>query len=1245
MLKGLLEDKSVSRRSFLKGTAALGAMATLYGCAQEEDPLYNTDYLDHKIDDEFFTNTPVYRYGTSTHNCGGRCIIRAQVFEDKATGKHRIVRFLTDETTVAYDGTPITSNNVDEISANTTQARACSRCRAYKTRLYHPGRLKYALKQTKERGDITGFQRIPWNQAIKEIAERLKAVQGKYGAEAFHSIYACGNIASQFQGGSYTGLFASADDISPALRLLGGASAYTSDYSFHQGSYMGGYGTAYSGMINMSADPLFYSLQDGIKKHFVMWGSNIPTTRNPKAFSWTKAIEGIKANGGLIKFIGPELSEIGIAQANEWYQIRPYTDVALVLGMLYHMIDLTFDKTTGAIKQGGLDVDYLDTMVYGFFETPAYWRDTRPYTDGTTTFIGKTKNTNYGVISLQEPDDAKNWKVEEGLWYVRSNGSVGTTSVNNPDKDPVDKNEYTVTRRWINGTQCSYHSPAYTYVAAIPAGQSLSAYIMGDDDRLTKAQYSASKNYMAGQFTGKKRNTSIAKFTFTDSSNTKYQYKKEMNVAKTPKWASEITGVAEQDIKDLAEFYLRCGNSNGKERVYNEWAGGQLKQNDGTVTLYALQTLLIATKNWGYKGTGIKNNAIGVSKKTDPNQISNGDITPATWKDVPAMSCHPRISVTQWHNAIKMAFGDELKKNGYVPNIPDWVNANDKGKPKYKGVKGEVYFDDGGVKSLVNRKDITGVGKGVPKTFTVIEKITVPGKKEKQDVTCTYYDFKGNKVQDKGTLQDQSANVEYSGHRFILNSAGNIPMNQHGNTIDSARMYKALPTFGYGTHQVAQEDAFYLVTFDNFMSQSARYSDYVLPAETTWEQADFVAIENSGTLFVDAVKAGPGESISTWEFMRDLIGAHTPENLPKFTGGNKNNKEPKDVKFEDVVRDAFENTISKDKESPYYGKTWSQFLEKPISHAKPETTSADETNKIRVAYDKADKTKAFFPGVTTVDWSNECGVYGFSNNDNGQHGFAETESCPKQTGMFQVYSGTLVWRYENLYSKYHGYLTKDKQGQINKDEEGDPMVYPIPVYFNYEDHFRVAYGLDNNEQLKDRYLLTTTHDRFRAHSSQAENPYLRELTHRVVGGELYSGNDAGKYANLGTGQYNTNNIPNLNELIDNNGLPKVGQEKRASYADIWVNDEDFAGVADGTLVKVSNEIGAVVCAIRKTGRCVPGYVGLHQGCWTDLRGDLNGKPLDVGGNCNTLMPSTPSRIDHGNGTQSAMVKIEILKNA
>ncbi len=1107
-------------------------------------------------DDLYYTENPTFRYGTSTHNCGGRCIIRAQVTPDG-----RIVRFLTDETKYAYDGTSIDNNH-----PNTTQARACARCRAYKGRLYHPGRLKYPLKQTKERGDISGFQRITWEQALSEIAARLKAVQGKYGAEAFHPIYACGNIASSFQGGSYTGLFEVNDfgTISPALRLLGGASGYTSDYSFHQGSYMGGYGTAYSGMINMSPSPEFLDR----KMHFVMWGSNIPTTHNPKAFSWTKGIENMKNHGGTVKFIGPELSEIGIAQANEWIRIKPYTDVALILGMLYHMLDLTFDEN-GNINQDGLDVNYLDKMVYGFFETPEYWRNK---TTGEISFDNKSADTNY------------------------------------------------------------------IYVAAIPAGQSFSAYIMGDDARLTKAKYSASQNYMAQQFASKvdKRNTSVAKFSFANIQNTKYDYKKQMNVKKTPKWAEKITGVPEAKIKELAEFYLKCAKD--KVPVYNEWAGGQLKQNDGTITLYALQALLIISKNWGITGTGIANNAIGVSKTTDPNQITASLLRPAAWDDgtIAKMGPHPKISVTQWHNAIKMAFSKELAANGYKPNIPDWVKASGKGKPKYiAGKKGQVYFDDGGVKSLVNRQGITGVGKDSPATFTVNNiEVTMPDG-TKRSVTHEYYDFKDNKVSTGGTLVDQTDNVTFSGFRFILNSAGNIPINQHANPIDSARMYKALPTYGYGPYPTGNmADAFYLVTFDNFMSPSARYSDYVLPAKTTWEQEDFVTIENSGTLYVDSVIPGPGESKSSWDFVRELIYHYGgKDSAVNFTGLQSNSS------FRDVVQKQYNENIKTNAQSPYYGKTWDEFIKKPISHAKPKTERVDMvTHSTRTAYESKGAMDAFYPNVTTADWSNDSGVFGFGNDlyDTKIHSFAETESCSKQTGMFQVYSGTLVWRYENLFSKWHGYLPKAKQGQINKDEEGDPVAYPIPVYFNYQDHFRVAYGLNSNDDLKGRYLLTTTHDRFRAHSSQAENPYLRELTHRTIGGALYSGNDSGTYA---VSNGDDVSFPALNSLIGEDGKPVAGAEQRASYADIWVNDEDFADYNDGDLVKVSNEIGAVYCTIRKTARCVPGYVGLHQGCWYDPR-EINGETVDVGGNCNTLMPSTPSRLDHGNGVQSAMVKIE-----
>lgn len=1164
------DDKfHLSRRGFLKGAVAVGAAATVYGCSKDDGEIIyagggtggsQSTYQD----DVYYSKTPQFRYGTSAHNCGGRCIIKAQVTDDG-----RIVRFLTDETKYAYDGTLI-----DNDHRNTTQARACSRCRAYKGRLYHPGRLKYPLKQTKKRGDVTGFVRITWQQALSEITQRLKAVQNKYGATAFHSLYACGNIASSFQGGGYTGIFEVNDfgTISPALRLLGGATGYTSDYSFHQGSYMGGYGTAYSGMINMAPTPNQLAL---FNTDFVMWGSNIPTTHNPKAFSWVKSIEDMKKRGGKVTFIGPELSEIGISQADEWIQIKPYTDTALIIGMLYHMIDITLDpakKLNSATPS--LDLDYIDVMVYGFFDSPAYW-----------------VNTTDGSITLDAPIDTTN----------------------------------------------------YRYIQEVPAGRSLSAYVMGNDTRLTNTAYGTS-NYMAKMFTekylGLKRNKGVANYAIP--AGTKYKYKQSLNKPKTPAWASQITGVPEDRIKQLAEFYLTRGHN--KQPVYNEWAGGQLKQNDGCVTLYAIQTLLILSKNWGISGTGIVNNAVGVEKIIDPNEISAATLKPSSWTDgtIPPMAFHPKPSVTQWHNAIKFAFGTELKANGYVPNIPDWLKAG--GKPQYQGKTGEVYFDDGGVKALVARKFITPTSGDVlnpTKMFTSEHQVRMPDGTMKS-VIHNYYDFEGRNQ----TNPTDATNVLFSGFRFILNSAGNIPINQHANPIDSARMYEALPTYGYGNHQVGIADAFYLVTFDNFMSPSARYSDYVLPAKTTWEQEDFVAIENSGNLYVDSVIDGPGESMSSWDFAREWIKVYAGNDKARlFTGVGSESS------FKDVVQKTYNEVIKTDSNSPFYNKTWEQFLEKPISHAKPETNppTSRVTNEIRAkyeaymaAYKNGSNTGGFLPGIVSADWSNASGVFGFCNDpyDSNGEGFAETESCPSQTGRFQVYSNALVWRYENLFSKWHGYLPKDKQGQINKDEEGSPIVYPIIMYFDYEDHFRVAYGLNDTSELAGRFLLTTTHDKFRAHSSQSENPYLRELTHRVERGALYSGNDSGSYAISNNPNNNMNEFPNINSLIGDDGLPI--DNTKASYTDIWVNPEDFASYADGQLVKVENEIGAVYCTIRKTNRCVKGFVGLHQGCWYDPR-TIGNQIIDVGGNCNTLMPSTPSRMDHGNGVQSAMVKISPVR--
>lgn len=844
----------------------------------------------------------------------------------------------------------------------------------------------------------------------------------------------------------------------------------------------------------------------------------------------------MRARGGKVWFIGPEFSEIGIAQADEWIQIRPYTDTALVLGMLHHMITETVDGS-GKLTGRGLDLDYIDTMVYGFFDSPAYYLDT-------------------------------------------ATGEISTSTQNGGN--------------WIE-------------IPEVPAGRSLSAYVLGsNDDRLTKLAYGTS-NYTATQFGGTSRMRNMATCTYTSKVTApSFAYKTHFGEAKTPEWASAITGVPADKIRELANVYL-----DSSKKIWNEWAGGLQKQAEGVTAILAIQTLCILTKVWGYKGGGFMNQAITPSRTANANQLTDAEIQANVgWNNVAGMRAHPQPSVAQWHNAIKAAFGNELKTNGYRPsNIADWGNQEN---GENVTATGYVYSDDGGVKALVNRNQ--SYASGTLGTYNV--------------GNDTFYEYDGRNGSQTG------GGETYAGFRFILNTGGNIPVNQHPNCIDLAKMYEYLPSFGHANgFNVEEADSFCLVTFDNFMSPSARYSDYVLPAKTTWEQEDFKYLDQSGNtnLYIDDVIPGPGESKSTWDFARDFIVA-CGGNVAQFTGGDAN------TTFKDVVMKAFA-TKSAAGVGPYGGKTWEEFLEKPFitpeynTNYEEFTKSALRTNL--ESYLAGNKQAAFVKNTAGyyVDCATAGNHYGFGSKD-----YSNPAACPKTAYRFMVYMPQLVWCYENAYSKWHGHLPEGQRGQSNVDIDGDPIVYPIIMYFDYQDYFAQAYGVDRTELTRANgyFLLTTTHDRFRAHSSQAENPYLRELTHRTKGGALYSGNDSGAYA-VSNGDDIT--FPALNSLIGENGQPIAGAENRASYADIWVNNNDFADFNDGDLVKVYNNVGAVYCTIRKTARCVPGYVGLHQGCWYDPR-TINGQTVDVGGNCNTIMASRPSRYDHGNAAQSAMVKIE-----
>ncbi len=72
-----------------------------------------------------------------------------------------------------------TDPRVDQIIPAT---RGCARLNGAQEYVYHPNRLKFPLKRKGARGE-NKWERIPWEQALEEIAQKLKELAAKYGPE------------------------------------------------------------------------------------------------------------------------------------------------------------------------------------------------------------------------------------------------------------------------------------------------------------------------------------------------------------------------------------------------------------------------------------------------------------------------------------------------------------------------------------------------------------------------------------------------------------------------------------------------------------------------------------------------------------------------------------------------------------------------------------------------------------------------------------------------------------------------------------------------------------------------------------------------------------------------------------------------------------------------------------------------------------------------------------------------------
>ena len=1237
IISDLVEKVKVTRRSFIKGALAIGAANTVYGCSKEGIEILGGgggSLPGDPIEEVDLSNPQIYT-AACPHNCGTgtRCVSKIHVVNG------RIVRIGTDDDKLDYDGTPRTKKIVGKGARdceilNDSRALNCAKGKSLKYKAHHPGRLKYPLKQTNARGDVAGFVRISSQEALDHVALKAKNIQNKYGAGAIYNSYATAI--------GYAGTYNNMGVVGSALtNLRGGARNYFtpnthSDYSYHQYLYAypltGHPGVGYPyGIVGPSSAKVGgqtqainvnvagewdanYALSLGADYHFnhnigyqlphvagvvgnvVSFGTNATSTNNSLAWPYIRAMEELKGNGGKVIFIGPELTDTAVTCATEWVQLRNYTDAALIMAMFHEMIVNTFNADGTINSDPWLDVAYLDTMVYGFFDSPGYW-----ITEAT------------GVISFEAKDTP------------------------------------------VTGAR---------YINAVPDGKSLSAYVMGSDDRLTKATYAITAGVDA-TYTSKafgthlgganKRNVKTCEYKATDLAGTKYLYKKDLNTPKTPVWAEAICGTPAAKIKELAALY--CGrdaqgviSAQNQKPIFTEWAGGVQKQNNGVVNMFAIASLLCVTKRFGRNGEGL----FGLWGSTVRNRGTLPTGTDTFLSGAPAFGVGaaavsnviPTLSIKDWFNGIKLAFKDDL--DGKMKNISGNTIALNEYIPDWDITKDRYVHDDPGTKANVK---FTYASAGA----------TYP------NVLGDVYDY------------DKDAGKPlYAGTRLIINPGGNIAVNQHMNSNDNSAVLRALPL----SDKDATAETFCLITFDPFLSPTARYSDYVLPATMSLEAGDWTAVGGESIYHPPVVKA-PGETKDAWRYTYEALKAQKKiagitgidDEIAKFEqGGVYKNAEVDSLK---VVDAAIKNSASR-----FYGMTREEvFAEQyiPRKNALTEDISTSLTNKalggklrenLTTYLDQSDATRVANPFImftsqtgNTTPGDNATSiteeVHGLtsvfattrpaSGNDEadiiGGHAKATIngkvrEARPTSTGRFQVYNDMMVWDFENRNSKWHGHLDADKRGQKNADSEGDPIVYSIPMYFNFEDSFNEAYGVfngktENNVIGKNGLTLSTTHDRYRVHSTHAENPLLRELTHRTEGGKWLSANDWKEYSIMPERHPEGGTAP-IQPMLSK--AVYEANKETASWHEIWISSEDSAGlgVVDGDLVLVSNPIGKVRCVARVSDRCMKGTANLHQGGWYDPN-PIDG--VDDGACANTLMASKPSRIDNGNAQQSAYVVI------
>jgi anaerobic selenocysteine-containing dehydrogenase len=155
----MTQKQAFSRRNFVKGAAAFGALAALSGC--DKGVLEETTAPEDTSSDEVVVRHAFCQMcGPARTHCSTLCYLKNGVW-------------------VNVEGNPEAGNNWGRGSRT-----LCAKGNSAMQTIYSPLRITYPMKRTGEKGEGK-FERISWEEALDIIATKLKEQKEQYGPESY----------------------------------------------------------------------------------------------------------------------------------------------------------------------------------------------------------------------------------------------------------------------------------------------------------------------------------------------------------------------------------------------------------------------------------------------------------------------------------------------------------------------------------------------------------------------------------------------------------------------------------------------------------------------------------------------------------------------------------------------------------------------------------------------------------------------------------------------------------------------------------------------------------------------------------------------------------------------------------------------------------------------------------------------------------------------------------------------------